>query len=179
MSTRIVNFHHISSLWVVNTTIALIMIVFFGIFVLVSVYFLRDIGQGRHLYLANVAPSFTQLSTTLITLIYTYAFYVTKCHASRKEEEQEDHNVGNPLPRINQIASFFSFNDADADGNFGIIDFLCCSVGVINSVCLLNNMVLWTKGYLSMGTIIGTLGPMNRVVNLFIAKSYMVCSMHD
>ena len=161
---------HFLTLIVLNLTSIIIAVLFIYSFSSVVFHFVSCLLDEISI-LGKLAIPITNLTTTFTTLIYSYCFFITsKPHHHNNSFDDEDYSENVSLD-TQKIVVFF---DLDLDGQVGIIDLLASVAGIINSLCLLVDMVLWYEGFLSTSDVVTTLPAMNRVISLFITRSYMI-----
>lgn len=144
-----------------------ITIVFSILFIIISLTFLDEVklsisGKGNWALIATLAPSFTQISSTFVTLIYSYAFFIA---SNNKNIYIKNEDKGNE-----SIAIFFDFS---GDGKIGFKDILCCVTGIVNVISLVINIILWYYNYIDLMQVVSLIGAVNRVIVLFLTKSYL------
>ena len=180
---------HSISITILNGTTLFIAILFLSSFFSVISYFAQVLAEGliadQHdisivaTSLGKVAIPITNLTTTFMTFIYSYCFYMTSkpsnySSQTKIDDDEKDENmeIMNNVEYMRTLAIIFF--DFDLDGRIGLLDIFACVSGTINNVILVVDMLLWYGGILSTSKIITTLASMNRVITLFITRSYMI-----
>jgi hypothetical protein len=131
-------------------------------FVFSSLSFLLLVLGGMECYLAYyfqenlqnlikfVVP-LTQIFGTFGTLVYSVAFmFSMNCPC--------------------QNNGFFDF---DRDGKIGLVDILCTFTGIVHTLLIALNGLLWSLGYYSPSDVVDFIATNTRVVILILTKSYL------
>mmetsp|Transcript_8514 Transcript_8514/g.12711 ORF Transcript_8514/g.12711 Transcript_8514/m.12711 type:complete len:333 (+) Transcript_8514:87-1085(+) len=100
----------------------------------------------------------TQVTGTLVTLVYSVAFM---------------YNTGQSSG-TSQKGLFFDF---DKDGKINIVDRLCAFIGVTHSVIIIVDIVLWYNNFMDVSNVVDCIAATTRLIILFLTKSYLAHEM--
>ena len=140
---------------------ALMMTFVFSVLFLVAVcvftiqLYLCFVGEESLPQLLEYSIPLTQVTGTLVTLVYLVAFMYS----------------GNTVPPEEDYAHVFF--DFDKDGHLGLVDLLCTGTGAVHAAVLVMNVVLWYRGAMPTSRVVECVAATTKLVILFLTKSYL------